>query len=51
MTATLESVAAEVRAARLEPPVVTVVGDVVAMRGAKRFFDDVIDHAESKQVA
>jgi uroporphyrinogen III methyltransferase / synthase len=39
VTSTLEHVAADVRAARISPPAVTVVGDVVGMREALSWFE------------
>jgi uroporphyrinogen III methyltransferase/synthase len=39
VTSTLEHIAADARAARMAPPAVTVVGDVVAMREALSWFE------------
>jgi uroporphyrinogen III methyltransferase / synthase len=39
VTSTLESVAADVRAAKLSPPAVTVVGDVVGLRDRLSWFE------------
>ncbi len=39
VTSTLEHIAADARAARMTPPAVTVVGDVVAMRDALSWFE------------
>jgi len=39
VTSTLESIAADARAARMAPPAVTVVGDVVGLRDALSWFE------------
>src|SRR6266446_6460133 len=40
VTGTLRDIAARAARARLEPPVVIVIGDVVALRGRLQWFDD-----------
>jgi len=40
VTGTLRDIAARAARARLEPPVVIVVGDVVALRDRLQWFDD-----------